>query len=201
MGLTIHYTARLRDWTLYDAFVEEVEDICKTMQWKYKRLDITEDVDAKGFPMEIGEGKTKTIRLQGVFFTPPNCETVCLAFTNERWTCTPIHFETAASLVELDPYLPYSMHTKTQYAGIDMHVALVNLLKYLEQKYFSEMRVYDEGDYWNTLDKTILESHFAAYTNAINMVKSALENENWQVTDDPYKIATQIEELIKRKLK
>lgn len=63
------------------------------------------------------------------------------------------------------------------------------------------MRVYDEGDYWNTLDKTILESHFAAYTNAINMVKSALENENWQVSDDPYKIATQIKELINRKLK
>ncbi len=35
MGLSIHYKARISNYSLIDELTSEVEDICKSLNWKY----------------------------------------------------------------------------------------------------------------------------------------------------------------------
>ena len=111
-----------------------------------------------------------------------------------------MHLKIADRLAGILPELVYSIHVKTQYAGLDTHVALVTLLKYLEEKYFHKMKVSDEGNFWNTLDKAVLQSRFDEYWSLINAVKRALEKEGWNVTDEPLKLTERMEDIIRRRL-
>jgi hypothetical protein len=200
MGLTLHYSARLRKFDRLPELVDEVEDICQSLQWRCHRMDETVEVAAKFLPKEPVEGDPKLVRLQGIFFTPPDCETVMLAFTPSGRTCSPMHLEIAETLYRIKPWLVYCMHVKTQFAGMDTHVALVTLLKYLEKKYFHKMRVTDEGNFWNTLDKAVLKARFDEYNHFLAIVKEALEKEDWKAVDSPLKLAEQVEEVIRRRL-
>jgi hypothetical protein len=200
MGLILHYSARIRNLKRLPELVDEVEDICQSLQWGFYRMDETVEVPAKFIPKEPVEGDPKLIRLRGIYFTPPNCETAFLTFTPSGRICTPMHLKIAETLYRIKPWLVYSMHVKTQFAGMDTHIALVTLLKYLEKKYFHKMRVSDEGNFWNTLDKAVLKARFDEYNHLLNIVKDALEKENWQATDSPLNLAERIEEVIRRRL-
>lgn len=207
MGLTIHYAARLKDLDLLPQFVTEVEDICNTLGWKNRRVDDIFEMEDKNYTFDPPLYDSQNVHLQGIMFTPPECETAFFVFLKSRWTCSHINLMCASEYAKIEkheefkdlPKLTYMIHTKTQYAGPDTHVALVSLFKYLEKKYFSEMHVSDEGDYWNTLDKNVLQQHFDEYTELINSVKGALENENWEVTDNPFQLADKIEEILKKR--
>lgn len=39
MGLTLHYSARLRQMERLPELLDEVADICQSIQWSYRRLD------------------------------------------------------------------------------------------------------------------------------------------------------------------
>ena len=168
MGLTLHYTFRLRNNNQIPQLVEEVEDICQSLNWEATRWDKNIPVEAQYMPFEeITDG---TLRLQGIFFNPPGCETAVLTFTPQGWSACVTNLLTAEQIFEIDPKLVYCIHTKTQYAGVDIHVALVALLKYLEKKYFDAAYtdVSDEGNYWDTLDKDVLHERFDVYNGIID---------------------------------
>jgi hypothetical protein len=203
MGLTIHYSARLKSMDLLPELVHEVADICQSMGWKAKEMNeivtIKEEVAFKPPLKDI-----KNIQLQGIYFNPPRCESVILAFLSSGWTSAPIQLQLAKDYERMDSYpafkklpkLVYTIHTKTQRGGADMHIAIVKLLKYLEKKYFAEMNVSDEGNYWNTMDKAILQERFDEYIQLIDSVKGALEKENWQITDAPFHLSNKIDDLL-----
>jgi hypothetical protein len=48
------------------------------------------------------------------------------------------------------------------------------LLKYLKDKYFSELNVYDEGQYWETGDEALLNKIFTRYEAAFEIMDEAL---------------------------
>jgi hypothetical protein len=206
MGLTIHYSARLKDRALLPDFINEVEDICRTMGWEAEKVDeiikMKEDVS---FNPPLVDNKN--IQLQGIYFNPPECESVILTFLSSGWTSSPFHLKVAKRYEGIEsfpifkkmPKLVYTMHTKTQRGGADIHIAIVKLLKYLEKKYFSEMHVSDEGNYWETMDKSILQERFENYTQLINSVKGALEKDNWRVTDTPFYLSEKIDDLLNSK--
>ena len=56
-----------------------------------------------------------------------------------------------------------------------MHVALIKMLRYMSEKYFSEIEVMDEGEYWEKGDEENLRRIFGNYTEAINMFAQMLE--------------------------
>jgi hypothetical protein len=60
-------------------------------------------------------------------------------------------------------------YCKTQYADIDIHIKIIELLKLIEP-YFEELNVIDEGEYWDTGDKNLLrkliDDCFVAIENA-----------------------------------
>ena len=206
MGLTIHYSARLKNRILLPELINEVADICQSMDWKAKRVnEIIKMKEEVAFKPPLTDNKN--IHLEGIYFNPPQCESVILTFLSSGWTSSSLHLRVAKSYEDIESYpifkklpkLVYTMHTKTQRGGVDTHIAIVKLLKYLEKKYFMEMHVSDEGNYWETMDKNILQERFADYTQLINSVKGALEKDNWRVTDNPLYLSEKIDNLLNSK--
>lgn len=98
----------------------------------------------------------------------------------------------------LDPELIYTISTKTQYAGIDAHVALIRLFRYLSKKYFSHFEMNDEGNFWETDDLTVLKNQFSAYERAIKSFADVLQGLERIPGESPDSLATRIEELLKK---
>jgi hypothetical protein len=206
MGLTIHYSARLKSMDLLPQFIQEVADICQSIGWEYDEVDkivkMKEDVTFTP-PLD----NNKNIHLKGIMFHPPNCESVIFTFLSSGWTSSYIHLLGAKQYQRIDneplfkgfPKLVYMMHTKTQRGGADVHIAIIKLFKYLEKKYFAEINVSDEGRYWETMDVQILKERFDHYTDLINSVKGALEKDGWTVTHEPFPLTKKMDDLLDAK--
>jgi hypothetical protein len=204
MGLTIHYSAQLKNMDLLPQFVEEVEDICQALGWKSERVSEVFKMKDKGLKFVPPLLDPINISLEGIVFYPPKCEPVLFDFLSSGWTSSNIHLRLAKEYQKLDKYkefrdlpkLVYMMHSKTQYAGPDTHIALIKLFKYLEKKYFTSMHVGDEGNYWETMDESVLLSRFEEYTSLINSVKGALEKEDWAITHQPFTLTSKMDDLL-----
>jgi len=72
--------------------------------------------------------------------------------------------------------LLYTISSKTQYAGPDVHMLIINLLKYLSGKYFINFKLSDEGQYWETGDEKILQENFSRYNALLDGVSYAFQN-------------------------
>ena len=70
----------------------------------------------------------------------------------------------------------YQLSTKTQFAGINVHQVIIHLLKYLKEKYLEDFVLLDEGQYWETNDKSVLEANFSRYTLLLDIVEDGLKN-------------------------
>jgi hypothetical protein len=172
MGLTIHYKGQLRDTSLIPDFVKELEDIANSLDWKSTRIDRLIPLDEESpIPEErVQEG----IRLIGIHVTPPDCETFCFDFAPSGRMMNIIMLRFSPETYPEADFV-YLMHTKTQYAGMELHIAAIALMRYLEKKYFQSLEVSDEGNYWETNDVAILTQRFEEYTTLINAVKEALQ--------------------------
>jgi hypothetical protein len=69
-------------------------------------------------------------------------------------------------------YMPW---TKTQYAGIEEHIRVITLFRYLEKKYLSGFQLTDEGGYWETNDLNILKENFRKYNYIMDTFADRLE--------------------------
>jgi hypothetical protein len=66
---------------------------------------------------------------------------------------------------------------KTQFAPVEIHIAVIKLLKYIQQKYISNLDVYDEGDYWQTgNDQKFLKGKIDFLNAAINHLENVLNS-------------------------
>lgn len=184
MGLSIHYTGTIKDKTLLPQLAAEMKDICESLGWDYHYFD-------------PGEEDT----LEGVYFSPPECEPLFLTFNKEGRLLSPISQITRDMLLQngLDPELIFTISTKTQYAGIDVHIALIRLFRYLKEKYFSDFEMNDEGGYWESDERELLEQQFTRYETAMASMKEMLDQLRSASQASPESIACRIEELLKKK--
>ncbi len=194
MGVSIHYRGALTDKRAVSQFIEEVEDIARTMQWPYTVLDEdwahppTAEVESREGGAIFLEGHAG---LKGISFEPhPRCESVSLFFNASGVITSPLHVALSAS--EGYPAQAQWLSVKTQFAGPDTHVAVVKLLRYLQGRYLHELEVSDEGGYWETGDYGQLAANMNIVDEAIRQLASDLR-ENRQDSD----IVAQIEKLLK----
>ncbi|MBK8522171.1 MAG: hypothetical protein WAT20_09320 [Ferruginibacter sp.] len=197
MGLSLHYRGQIRDYALIEDLISECADICKSLEWDYhiwnKESSINDDAhidnsDFIGYTMED---------LKGISILPKECEPVDLAFFPSGKLCSPIklQFNNAATNDLMVAYVS----TKTQYAGMDIHVAVLKLLEYLKDKYFSFFELSDEGMYWETKDIEVLKSQFARYNFIVNSVRNALSDFKALPGETAESLTDRLEELLKNK--
>ena len=106
-----------------------------------------------------------------------------------------------ALLLEHFPHtdeITFLNYTKTQFAPIEVHIVIIKLLKYLQQKYISNVEVWDEGDNWQTADAALLKNKMDFLTKKMDqlatMVESTLRKENVSTES----ILNKIEEIFKK---
>ncbi|MGC9352537.1 MAG: hypothetical protein ACP5D9_01800 [Mariniphaga sp.] len=173
MGITIHYQGKLNLPELADGFCEELEDIAKTMDWKYTVINDGPD--------------EKPIPLKGIIVSPhEKSEPLVFTFDPEGNLRNAFMLQFFGE----DQDLTWYNHVKTQFAPTDVHIAIVKLLKYLQQKYIGNLKVTDEGGYWETGDANLLKKRMDFLNAKMDELTGLLET-----------LADKIEKLIKEKLK
>jgi hypothetical protein len=192
MGLSIHYSGRIDDYSLINGLVEEVQDICDSLHWDYNIWSPNSSINRE---------KTKDYTLHdltGISISIADCETIFFTFLPDRRLSSPLNL--LAQDAYPDKSMIYSVATKTQYAGPDTHMALVKLIRYLQEKYFVELQVEDEGLYWETGDEKLLLSQFAKYNHALSLIKAALLDFKSIPGESAQSLADRIEQLLVKKL-
>lgn len=138
MGLSIHYSATLKAPSNLSELISEVTEISNALNWKCTIVATSE--------------------LSGIVVSPPNCEPLSFCFAPDCDSC-------GIDMLNEDTHGDERnavSHVKTAYAGPEIHKALVDVLAYISGKYFRQINVYDEGEYWETRDYEILLSHFGS---------------------------------------
>jgi hypothetical protein len=93
--------------------------------------------------------------------------------------------------------LVYTTSTKTQFAGPGAHIAVIKLLRWLKEKYFSAFELSAEGMYWETMDEKILLSQFAKYEFLLTTVADAPSEMKAVPGETSLSLADRIEKMLK----
>lgn len=192
MGITIHYSGKIKHTRLIEPLTHEVKDICESFDWKYQEID-----------MELGVGglvreetsDTPQIYVKGLTFTPPECEAFNFLFMENGNMVSIIKVLTDIDTDDIETGQWIS--TKTQFAGADIHITVSKLLKYLSEKYLEKFEVLDEGHFWGIEDEAKTRATFQQYDNAINTFTNALENFKGAKPETKEDLIKQIEHILK----
>ena len=184
MGLTIHYCGKLRNPVSIPSLITEAKDISESMHWPYEVIERLPDV-----PVE------------GILISPNGSEPLWLTFHEAGFMCNPLLYSYVMEVEGKD--IPADaeqwLFTKTQYAGVEAHMALIKLLRHLSQKYFEKIEVYDESQYWETGDEALCRKKFGESERFIGMVGDALDSIEFDPAESAETIATKIEKLLSDK--
>jgi len=154
MGLTIHYNGEFRKNASLSEMIEEVKDIAEIYNWNYHIFE-------KEFPKNSLGKKTFDGNIYGIIFSPPKCEGVSLCFLSNRKIGNPAMLQDwLKSKNKKDKRLIYGNFTKTQYAGWKTHKIIIDLFRYLNKKYFQNLFLIDEGNYWQSNNVELLKYTF-----------------------------------------
>jgi hypothetical protein len=219
MGLSFHYKGRLTSATELNTFVEEVEDICKVFDWKFNVLNTEYPNDEFVSPLNDED--------YGIMFTPQDCETVSLIFDSEGRIYNPWmkdiiakHEEGQVKVItvqlnldddELNPVftensedfdpldMVYTVSVKTQFSTAEQHIRIIELLRYLSGKYFSDFEMIDESGYWTSRNPEKLDAKLNKLTEFIERFEDMVSNEVIKNPEDFLKFIKKLSQQIKDK--
>ncbi len=151
MGVTIHFEGRLKSEEDYDDVMAKATDFAKQNKMDYKQIEEDEKLLRRVRNQEDWDynGATKGIRIEPA----ENCDPFNLEF-------------------DADNYI--QEYCKTQFADINIHISIIDFLKTLQPN-FEDLKVVDEGEYWETGNKETL----------INHIKTCFHQMEWAKENDP----------------
>lgn len=148
MGVTIHFEGQLKSDIDFEKVMNKAKDFAVKNNMPYdcfyvplKKLERVKNEQDWDY-----EGPTKGIRIQ------PNEN------SDPLW-------------IEFDKDNYIQEYCKTQFAGIDIHIKIISLLKEIKPN-FIDLSVTDEGEFWDTEDKYFLQTCLNNYHDAAEKAKS-----------------------------
>ena len=200
MGVTIHYRGSLTDKKQIYPLIDELEDIAKSVNGSCLVLDEDWSVkptawfehDSTGMATIQGDCSLKGVILD----LHEKLEALNLCFNASGLITSPLDVAFSAEndyAVSPDDW----MFIKTQFAGPEAHVAVVELLRYLKGKYIHDLEVRDETGYWETNDFHAIEQQMNIINRGIDAIANRLETVPIESKED---IIKQIE-IALRKMK
>ena len=135
MGVTIHFEGRVKGATAYSLLIDEIREFAASHAWPIEEIP-------------RADRSLKRVRdEQNWDYSGPTFGIVLSAHSE----CDPLRFE-----FDEDFYI--QKFVKTQFAGAEIHVAIIEFLRRI-QPFFDSLKVTDEGDFWDTSDQSVLEQH------------------------------------------
>jgi hypothetical protein len=181
MGLTIHYSGTLRNPELLPSLIREAVDVAESMKWAYEFIH-----PAPGIP------------ISGVIVAPEGSEPLWLTFHRDGFMCNPVLFEYVLEKEgqEIPADAEQWLFTKTQYAGVEAHIALIHFIRHISQKYFDRFELHDESRYWETSDEALCREIFGKYDEMMDMVGAALDEMEIDPDESQESVIAKIEKML-----
>lgn len=150
MGITIHYRGTLKSEQDYLTVVGIGREFAKRKGVVVFELDVQQKELIR---CKDGEVKCYQSPVRGILFClHPSAEPIVLQFDSDNYLCE---------------------SCKTQYAGISTHLEVLHFLQEIEP-HFHNFNVFDEGEFWDTGDRELLEANFSQMDAAIDALGKAL---------------------------
>jgi hypothetical protein len=147
MGVTIHFEGKLTERPGVDEVVAEAERYAESVGWPFQRFEKTNTTLRRVRDEQDWDytGPTRGVTLQP-------------------------HPDSDPFSLEFDRDLYVQEYVKTQFAGPETHIAIISLLRRI-QPLFESLDVNDEGEFWNTNDRLVLESNINWCAAQIDRIK------------------------------
>jgi hypothetical protein len=143
MGVTIHFEGRVKGATAYSLLIDELREFAASHNWKCEELAKSNAVLKRVRDKKPWDYSGPTFGLQ-------------------LWphqACDPLRFE-----FDRDYYV--QEFVKTQFAGEETHIAIVELFRRI-QFFFEGLKIHDEGEFWDTSDDNVLAQHIQHCNEAL----------------------------------
>ena len=159
MGISIFYSGKLKDPHLVDALVKEAADACMYVGWRFDYLK-----------------KSNIMPMRGIIITPEGSESISLTFAENGLLANPDRFMMGGNPEKMEISIERDgiCFTKTQYAGADMHIAIIKFMRYIIEKYFSEHTFMDDSGYWDQKDEDACRYRFGEMEMILDKMAGAL---------------------------
>lgn len=197
MGVTIHYRGKLDHISDESVLRNELAEFARRLGWEAQMLDEdwSEPSDAQ-LVHEVGKANIEGhLGLKGISIQPhEHCETAEFFFDSEG-NLTSIMGTILMLEGKIEAGKQYNS-VKTQFAPIETHITLIELLRYLKKRYISNLEVTDEGEYWETGERKVLEQKIGFLEKAMDKFESRLEVEF--MDEEEKKNGEEITDRIKR---
>lgn len=177
MGVCINYRGKLKYPREVYRFIEDIEDICKILEWKYSIIDEDwnkpSDVRFANDPITKEPLLLGDAYLKGIIFIPPNSESFQFLFDKEGNLTDLMQEAWENSGIKRTSSYQWA---KTQFAGVEGHITVIGLMKYIKKAYITNLDVKDEGQYWETENRELLEKNMGIINEAINSINNIAQN-------------------------
>jgi hypothetical protein len=181
MGLTIHYSGKLRNPEAIQPLIAETIDICQSLNWPCEVLPSDPEVP-----------------VAGILVNPEGSEPLWLTFQPDGTMCNPILYSYV--LKEEGKGIPAEaeqwLFTKTPICRRRNTHGDDPVIRYLNEKYFERFELHDESQYWETNDEEICRKTFEKYGLIMDMMEAALESLEHVPNDLSNNLADRIEKLL-----
>jgi hypothetical protein len=147
MGITLHYKGNLRDKAALAGVLRTAKCFAESKGWRTESIDEA-DVTLIRVAEDESESTYQGPTVGITIYPHPDCEPLRLDFDRELFV---------------------QGYTKTQFAGAETHVQVVELLADLKQ-FFGIFDVFDESGYWDTRDETVLRQHLEECDAAMRQI-------------------------------
>lgn len=153
MGVTIHFSGRLRDQAAHDDLIQFANTYAKEKEWLTERINEEVVTLSRVDSNEVEYDYTGLVK--GIVLYP--------------------HEDSEPLRLEFDTELYIQEFIKTHFAGADVHIAVIDFLSHISA-FFVSFEVQDEGEYWDTENRSQLEEH-------LRNINEILKN---MVDEDPF---------------
>ncbi|MFO7876402.1 MAG: hypothetical protein R6U55_07485 [Desulfovermiculus sp.] len=199
MGITIHYRGKLNDPAEIDAVTDIVQQRAVAKGWSWTHIDDDWDAEVDAQLVHTSKGHLELTGHAGLkgfsLDIDPKCEVVPLLFDSSGYLRSIFSFFDLGSARDGD-----TIAVKTQFAPPEAHIQIIELLRELKQRFIADLEVMDEGEYWETEDRDLLERKMAGLQGHIDFLSDALRSEHCKGLRGlpPEELAREIERMLGR---
>ena len=140
MGITVFYRGSLKFPDLIDPLLDELKHLSEELGWEFHPF-AAEELNLRGAGLQL---HPEAESLDFYFDPPGRLVNIAEAIFRKEGRSNPAKDEVDAL---------HLCWCKTQFAGPMVHKMVIELLIYLQKKYFVEMEITDEGGYYPDKDE------------------------------------------------
>ncbi len=157
MGITIHFKGKIKSLSDIQPLTDFVKSIADELGWKYQILDYNySDPEA----------------MKGITLRPhPKSEWLDILFDKHRDLNNVVRIQWEKEHRNTEKW----NSIKTQFAPIHIHISIVKILQFIQSRYIPNLKVIDEGRYWETGDLEGLDEQREKLNSAMNLLEDGLK--------------------------